>query len=49
MATLGTIFGGSFLAVGGKKTETGPPIEAGSSDEEKFIKCVPLALPGGHC
>ncbi|KAG0640614.1 hypothetical protein HOY80DRAFT_1041375 [Tuber brumale] len=38
MATLGTVFTLSALAIGGKKTETTPPIQASSSDEEKFIK-----------
>ncbi|KAG0130183.1 hypothetical protein HOY82DRAFT_389457 [Tuber indicum] len=40
MATLGTFFTLSALAIGGggKKTETTPPIQASSSDEEKFIK-----------
>ncbi|KAI9817942.1 MAG: hypothetical protein M1832_004562 [Thelocarpon impressellum] len=40
MATLGTTFGLAFLATaGGKKsTAQGPPINAGSSDEEGFIK-----------
>jgi len=38
MATLGTTFAISALAFGGKKTETTPPIQASSSDEEKFVK-----------
>ncbi|CUS08093.1 unnamed protein product [Tuber aestivum] len=38
MATLGTTFALSALAMGGKKTQTTPPIQASSSDEEKFIK-----------
>jgi len=38
MATLGTVFTLTALSVGGKKAETTPPIQASSSDEEKFIK-----------
>ncbi|KAF2181329.1 hypothetical protein K469DRAFT_713750 [Zopfia rhizophila CBS 207.26] len=40
MATLGTTFVGSWLAMrGGKKTESqGPPINAKSKEEESFIK-----------
>ena len=38
MATLATVFGGSALAMsGGDKKPAAPPIEAKSSDEEKFI------------
>jgi F-type H+-transporting ATPase subunit k len=44
MITLGTTFGGAYLAMrGGKKLDEkakGPPINAGSKDEEKFIKYV---------
>jgi len=44
MATLGTAFvGGYFGLSGGKKPQDkakGPPINAGSKDEEKFIKYV---------
>ncbi|PWW74300.1 hypothetical protein C7212DRAFT_328993 [Tuber magnatum] len=38
MATLGTTFALTVWAMGGKKTQTTPPIQASSSDEEKFIK-----------
>jgi F-type H+-transporting ATPase subunit k len=40
MATLGTLFGGSWLAMrgGAKKTAEGPPINASSKDEEAFIQ-----------
>ncbi|KAF2805534.1 uncharacterized protein BDZ99DRAFT_466514 [Mytilinidion resinicola] len=40
MATLGTFFVGSWAATGGSKksAEQGPPISAGSKDEEKFIQ-----------
>jgi len=40
MATLGTMFGGVALAMGGKTKakEQGPPINATSTDEEKFIQ-----------
>lgn len=43
MAVLGTAFAGTWAAVGGgskSKKATTPPINAGSSDEEKFIKYV---------
>lgn len=44
MVPLGTTFGGAYLAMsGGKKPDQkakGPPINAGSEDEEKFIKYV---------
>jgi hypothetical protein len=43
MATLGTMFAGSWLAMGGgekPKTAQGPPISASSKDEEQFIQCV---------
>lgn len=49
MATLGSIFAGSWLAAGGgekPKTAQGPPINASSKDEENFIQYVP-ALPNG--
>lgn len=45
MAVLGTTFAGSFFALGGsdkKKTEQGPPVNASSKDEEKFIQYVLL-------
>jgi len=39
IATLGTVFTLTTLSVGGKKTaETTPPIQASSSDEEKFVR-----------
>ncbi|EON66187.1 hypothetical protein W97_05431 [Coniosporium apollinis CBS 100218] len=40
MATLGTVFVGSWAAMGGKKSSTakGPQIQASSKDEEKFIQ-----------
>jgi len=42
MATLGSVFALSYLSTGGgskKPTkEQGPPLNAGSSDEEKFIR-----------
>ena len=40
MATLGAVFGGSWLAMRGgeKKTAQGPPINASSKDEEAFIQ-----------
>lgn len=40
MATLAATFGGAKLAMGGEKKEstTTPPINAKSSDEEKYIK-----------
>lgn len=41
MATLGTLFVGSWAAMGGSKKSTqGPPINATSKDEEKFIQYV---------
>jgi F-type H+-transporting ATPase subunit k len=40
MVTLGTVFGGSWLALRGgeKKTGQAPPINASSKDEEAFIQ-----------
>ncbi|EPS37437.1 hypothetical protein H072_8866 [Dactylellina haptotyla CBS 200.50] len=40
MATLGAVFGISWLSMGGssKKTQTTPPIQASSKDEENFIQ-----------
>jgi len=40
MATLATLFGGAAIAMGGKEKakEQGPPINAQSKDEEKFIQ-----------
>jgi len=44
IATLGALFVGSYIGLsGGKKPEDkakGPPINAGSKDEEDFIKYV---------
>ena len=48
MATLGVTFTGAALSMsGGKKTDdpTTPPINAKSSDEENFVKCVFFSLP----
>ncbi|KAK2760230.1 hypothetical protein FQN54_002297 [Arachnomyces sp. PD_36] len=43
MGVLATLFGGSYLAMpSGPKKENGPPINASSKDEEKFIQCVIL-------
>lgn len=43
MATLGVMFGGSAFALRGgeKKTQTTPPLNAESKDEEKFIQSDP--------
>ena len=40
MATLGTLFGGVAISMAGgeKKKAQGPPINAGSKDEEAFIQ-----------
>jgi len=40
MITLGSAFGGSWLAMrgGDKKKQQGPPINATSKDEESFIQ-----------
>lgn len=40
MSTLGVMFGGTALAMRGgeKKTQTTPPLNAESKDEEKFIQ-----------
>lgn len=43
MATLGSMFAGSWLAVSGgekPKTAQGPPINASSKDEENFVQYV---------
>jgi F-type H+-transporting ATPase subunit k len=42
MATLGTFFAGSWLAMrgGDKKKQQGPPINASSKEEENFIQYV---------
>ncbi len=46
MATLGAMFGGTYLAMRGgeKKTAQGPPINASSKDEETFIQYA-VVLP----
>jgi F-type H+-transporting ATPase subunit k len=46
MATLGALFGGSWLAMrgGDKKTAQGPPINASSKDEEAFIQYEAMPL-----
>lgn len=46
MATLGTTFGIIALAMGGKEKakEQGPPINAGSKEEEAFIQFVDSTL-----
>lgn len=55
MGVLGSVFGGTFLATrgGGKQQqqqrEQGPPVQAGSKDEEQFIQCVlTLCTPLGR-
>lgn len=45
MATLATVIGGATIALSGKKTQTTPPIQAESSDEEKFIKYTHSVSP----
>ena len=42
MLTLGTTFAGAAYAMSGKEKakEQGPPINAGSKDEEQFIQSV---------
>jgi F-type H+-transporting ATPase subunit k len=42
MATLGAVFGGSWLATRGGNTDKqqGPPINASSKEEEQFIQYV---------
>lgn len=43
MAVLGTMFAGSYLALGGgskAKTAAGPPINASSKEEGDFIQYV---------
>jgi F-type H+-transporting ATPase subunit k len=51
MATLGTTFVGSWLALrGGSKPEKeqGPPINAKSKEEENFVKYALDRRTGGH-
>lgn len=48
MGILASLFGGAYYATSGPKKPVAaatPPINAGSSDEADFIKCVPT--PGG--
>lgn len=41
MGVLGTLFVGSYAAMGGSKAKPAtPPINASSSDEADFIKCA---------
>ncbi|KAJ5473710.1 hypothetical protein N7475_003276 [Penicillium sp. IBT 31633x] len=50
MATLGSIFAGSWLAMSGgekPKTAQGPPINASSKDEENFIQNFMKEVDGG--
>lgn len=49
MITLGTTAAVAYLSTGGSKAPTTPPIQASSSDEEKFIKYVDRAGWGGVC
>jgi F-type H+-transporting ATPase subunit k len=44
MGVLGSTFAGAFLALSGgdKKAQQGPPVNAASKDEEKFIQYVIL-------
>ena len=46
MATLGTTFAGVYLAMPAKtkEKESGPPINAASKDEEKFIQYAFLKI-----
>lgn len=47
MTTLGTTFAGIYLAMPAKTKakESGPPINAASKDEEKFIQYADVLLP----
>ncbi|KAH6632350.1 hypothetical protein F5144DRAFT_488728 [Chaetomium tenue] len=48
MGVLGTLFVGSYAAMGGSKAKPAtPPINASSSDEADFIKCAHIP-PGIH-
>ncbi|KAJ5565127.1 uncharacterized protein N7484_011680 [Penicillium longicatenatum] len=50
MATLGTIFAGSWAAAGGgskPKTAAGPPINASSKEEGDFIQNFLKEVDGG--
>ena len=48
MLTLGTFAAGTAYFMGGEKKvkEQGPPINAGSKDEEAFIQYVNSSFPG---
>ncbi|KAJ9492831.1 hypothetical protein VN97_g448 [Penicillium thymicola] len=51
MATLGSLFAGSYLAVSGgekPKTAQGPPINASSKDEENFVQNFMKEVDGGE-
>ncbi|KAI4261165.1 MAG: hypothetical protein L6R42_003635 [Xanthoria sp. 1 TBL-2021] len=50
LTTLGTTFAGVYLAMPAKtkEKETGPPINAGSKDEEKFIQDFLKNAGGGE-
>ncbi|KAJ5309115.1 hypothetical protein N7499_007164 [Penicillium canescens] len=51
MATLGSIFAGSWAAMSGgekPKTAQGPPINASSKDEENFIQNFMKEVDGGE-
>ncbi|KAJ5964572.1 uncharacterized protein N7479_004448 [Penicillium vulpinum] len=51
MATLGTMFAGSWLAMSGgekPKTAQGPPINAASKDEENFVQNFMKEVDGGE-
>ncbi|KAL9001515.1 MAG: hypothetical protein Q9169_000090 [Polycauliona sp. 2 TL-2023] len=50
LTTLGTTFAGVYLAMPAKtkEKESGPPINAGSKDEEKFIQDFLKNAGGGE-
>ncbi|CAG8908542.1 hypothetical protein N7519_010826 [Penicillium mononematosum] len=51
MATLGSMFAGSWLAMSGgekPKTAQGPPINASSKDEENFVQNFMKEVDGGE-
>ncbi|KAJ5942745.1 hypothetical protein N7516_002913 [Penicillium verrucosum] len=51
MATLGSLFAGSYLAASGgekPKTAQGPPINASSKDEENFVQNFMKEVDGGE-
>ena len=47
MATLGVLFGGSWVATrgNGSQAQNTPPINAGSKDEENFIQYAVSRIP----